>query len=200
MEGAGAVESVILEWTSHYGYLAIFALLMLGIVGLPVPDEVLLVFAGYLVSRGELLLLPTLGSAVAGSACGITLSYAIGRYAGRWLARDGGRRFHVGQPSLDRARDWFHRVGKWGLTVGYFVPGVRHLIAVVAGSSRIGPGAFATFAYAGAILWCGCFVLVGYETGNRWRGLLQSIHRHVVLAVVLLVVSCGIYALIRNRK
>lgn len=70
-----------LAWVSQYGYVAIFSLLVASIA-LPVPDDALLVFAGSLVSRGELALIPTIFSAFLGSLCGVTVSYALGRWFG----------------------------------------------------------------------------------------------------------------------
>ena len=65
------------EWIVRHGYGAIFLLLMLGIIGIPVPDETLLVFAGYLSSKGTLRLEPTIVTAFLGSACGISIRYVV---------------------------------------------------------------------------------------------------------------------------
>jgi membrane protein DedA with SNARE-associated domain len=70
---------------SQYGYLGIFSLLVAGIVGLPVPDETLLAFAGYLVYRRILYPAPTIAAALLGTLCGITVSYTLGRTAGLGL-------------------------------------------------------------------------------------------------------------------
>ena len=70
------------EWITRYGYAGIFVLLMLGIVGLPVPDEALLTFVGYLSFKGELAVVPSLVAAFLGSSTGISLSYGIGRVVG----------------------------------------------------------------------------------------------------------------------
>lgn len=199
IDGAGHVEDLILGWAGDYGYLAVFGLLMFGIVGLPVPDEVVLMFAGFLVSKGDLQLLPTLAAAVLGSACGITVNYGIGRIAGKRLTDRHGRWLRLSEGSLDRVRDWFSRVGKWGLTFGYFLPAVRHLMAVVAGSSRLSLKTFATFAYAGSLLWCSSFVLLGYLTGKEWRGVLRTFHRQVFLVMILLLIMGGAYLLVRRR-
>ena len=75
----------VLQWIGQYGYIAIFSLLVLGIVGLPVPDETLLTFTGYLVFQGHLSLGLAFLSCFAGSACGITLSYILGRTFGLTL-------------------------------------------------------------------------------------------------------------------
>src|ERR1022692_4940960 len=72
------MEQQVLAWIAQYGYLAIFSLLVLGIVGLPVPDETLLTFTGYLVFQGHLALPLAFLSGWAGSACGITLSWPRG--------------------------------------------------------------------------------------------------------------------------
>jgi membrane protein DedA with SNARE-associated domain len=79
--GAGTI------WITQYGYGAIFVLLMLGIVGLPVPDETLLTIAGYLVFKEKLAFLPTLLAAFLGSSCGMSVSYACGRGLGTYLIR-----------------------------------------------------------------------------------------------------------------
>ena len=65
-------------WITHYGYFAIFFLLLLGIVGLPVPDEWLLTFTGYLVFKNQLILPYAFAAAAFGSMCGVTLSYGLG--------------------------------------------------------------------------------------------------------------------------
>src|SRR5260370_29382653 len=78
----GPMMETALQWVAHYGYVAIFSLLVLGIIGLPIPDETLLLFVGYLIYRGQLRPIPSLISAFLGSLCWITLSYAFGRTFG----------------------------------------------------------------------------------------------------------------------
>jgi len=124
-------------WLSAYGYVALFVLLMVGIVGLPIPDETLLSTAGVLLYRGELDPIPTFIAAVVGSWCGITLSYIIGRTVGYSLFTKYPRLTHVTPERLEKVHRWFDRVGKWLLTFGYFLPGLRHLTALVAGTSKL---------------------------------------------------------------
>ena len=129
------MEQHVLAWIAQYGYLAIFGLLMLGIVGLPVPDETLLTFTGYLVFRGHLSLPLAFAAALAGSTCGITISYTLGRTFGLELIHRYGRYMRITEEHVEKAHAWFERVGHWGLTFGYFIPGVRHLTAYAAGMS-----------------------------------------------------------------
>jgi membrane protein DedA with SNARE-associated domain len=91
------LEETVLQWISQYGYLGIFSLLVSGIIGLPLPDEVLLTFSGYLVFNGQLALAPTIASAFLGSICGVTVSYIIGLTGGSFLVIKYGRCLYVTQ-------------------------------------------------------------------------------------------------------
>src|SRR5205823_3917171 len=144
------MEQQVLAWITQYGYFAIFSLLVLGIVGLPVPDETLLTFTGYLVYKGHLTLPLAFLSGFLGSACGITLSYVLGRTFGIHLIHRYGRYLHIKQEHLEKAHAWFGRAGHWSLTFGYFVPGVRHFTAYAAGMSDLKAATFMLFAYGGA--------------------------------------------------
>ncbi len=169
------MEQQVLAWITQYGYLAIFLLLVFGIVGLPVPDETLLTFSGYLIYRGNLSAPLAFATALAGSMSGITISYSLGRSFGHALLVRYGRYLHLTPERIERAHGWFSRIGHWALTFGYFVPGVRHLTAYAAGMSEVEPRQFALFAYSGSVLWVLSFLSLGYFLGERW----QDVQRHV---------------------
>ena len=153
-------EHSLTDLIGQYGYSAIFCLLVSGIVGLPVPDQLLLVLSGYCVLTKSLSLAPTLGAAILGSVFGITLSYALGRGSGSYLSR-----VPFAAARLENASRWFERFGKWTLLFGYFVPGVRNLIGFVSGMTRLRIRHFAPYAYAGAVISSVTCVLAGYFLG-----------------------------------
>lgn len=185
-------------WISHYGYVAIFLLLMLGIVGLPLPDETLLTLLGYLVLKGDLQMAPTFMTALTGAICGITVSYAIGRTGGMALVRKHGALLHLSDARLAIIRQWFDRIGKWSLIIGYFIPGVRHVIAIAAGTSGLRLSTFMLFAYAGAFLWSTVFITTGYIIGKEWRRLPEAMHGAILWAVLIIAVTGAGYALYRK--
>lgn len=187
----------VFYWVTHYGYLAIFCLLVLGIVGLPVPDETMLAFAGYLVYQRILLPVPTIAAALLGSLSGITISYVLGRTAGLGLLRKYGRFMHVTPAHVDRAHHWFERIGRWTLLIGYFIPGVRHLVAFVAGASRLRYPVFALFAYTGGMFWSLIFISVGFFFGQHWTSVLDRIENHVLEVVGVALGLLLLYLLIR---
>ena len=124
-------------WIASYGYVAIFGLLVLGIVGLPVPNEALLTFVGYLNSRGDLTLLLSMASAFLGNASGISLSYALGRLVGPPHLTKLSGRFYLHPEHIIMAQRWMQRWGKYTLLIAYFVPGVRHLAALMRSSAPL---------------------------------------------------------------
>ena len=190
----------LLNWIPEYGYPALFLLLMLGIVGLPIPDETLLTFSGYLIFKNELALMPTMVAAFLGSICGITISYAIGRRLGMYFVRTLGRILRITPDDLDRVKAGYVRWGKYALLVGYFVPGVRHLVALVAGSSNLPLVIFIPFAYTGALIWSATFLGLGYGLGETWTHASATVHRGLAVAGgIVFMVLIGLLVL-RMRK
>jgi membrane protein DedA with SNARE-associated domain len=173
------VEQQLLGWISHYGAWALFGLLALGVVGLPVPNETLLTLAGALIRKGELSLVPTLVAACAGNVSGATVSYLLGRFASKAFLH---RNFHHGLVTLEK---WFERSGKWALAFGYFIPGVRHFTAIGAGSSEFPFALFARYAYGGAILWTVLFLGLGYFIGAHLPSSFHAIRNKTLFACLI---------------
>jgi membrane protein DedA with SNARE-associated domain len=188
----------VLQWITTYGYAGIFCLLVLGIVGLPVPDETLMTFTGYLIFKGKLSFAPAFAAAFLGSVCGITISYWLGRKLGLPLVHRYGKYVHFGQSELDRVHNWFHRIGRWTLTFGYFVPGVRHFTAYVAGTTDMAFPEFALFAYPGAFIWCLTFISLGYYFGDRWDWVLARMHEDILYVSIAAGVCVLVYVLYRK--
>jgi membrane protein DedA with SNARE-associated domain len=190
---------LIHHWISAYGYAGIVVLLMLGIVGLPVPDETLLAFAGYLVFRRRLDMELTIISAFAGTICGISVSYLIGKASGILLLHRYGRYFSVTPERLRKATDWFTKIGKWTLPIGYFVPGVRHVTAYIAGAAELPYPIFALFAYCGGVVWSLTFILSGYFLGSKWDKVLSNVEDHILIGIGALVLLQFIFWFFKRK-
>lgn len=191
---------IILQWVAQYGYAGLFVLLLLGIVGLPIPDEILLLFSGVLVAQGKMALIPTIAVSVCGTICGISLSYVLGRTLGVQLVKRYGLYFHLTEDKLDRGRRWFRRAGRWALLFGYFVPGIRHVMAYLAGTTRLGLGEFALFAYTGGLLWSVSFILAGKYFGAEWMRMPRRIHHILLLISGIVILILVIYFLVKKRR
>jgi membrane protein DedA with SNARE-associated domain len=190
------MNELILQWVAHYGYITIFSLLMVGILGVPVPDETLIAYAGYLSFKGDLMLLPAFGAAFLGTACGITLSYSMGHIGGTYLIGKYGTYLHLTEDKIIKFRTWFGRFGKWVLLFSYFVPGIRHLMALTAGASKLAFPVFALFAFTGGFLWSLTFIAVGYYFGEEWGRMSQQLRHWFILGSSAVAIFLSAYILV----
>jgi membrane protein DedA with SNARE-associated domain len=190
----------ILHWITTYGYGAIFLLLMLGVVGLPIPDETLLVFCGYLVSKGNMHPAAAWLTAIAGSWCGISLSYTIGRTLGLGAVHKYGKYLHITDERLATVHAWFDRIGHWALFVGYYIAGVRHFTAIVAGTSKLKFTHFMAYAWSGGVLWVTTFLTLGYFLGENWQRIAESIHHYLLYVSIAAIAAALAYYLYQRRK
>ena len=187
------MEEQVLNWITQYGYIAIYLCLVLGIIGLPIPDETMMTFSGYLVFTGTLSLPLTFLTALAGSISGITISYALGRFLGIQLVHRYGKYLHITEERIQKAHSWFDRVGHWALTIGYFIPGVRHFTAYAAGISELEPRTFAIYAYSGSLIWVSTFIALGYFLGERWKAVEANIHYYLLWGAIAMGVAVIAY-------
>jgi membrane protein DedA with SNARE-associated domain len=190
----------ILNQVTAYGPPALTVLLVLGIVGLPVPDETLLVFCGYLVYSGHFSFPSIWIAAAAGSLMGISISYILGRTLGLAVIHRYGKRLGATEERLEKVHQWLKGVGHWGLAFGYFIPGVRHFTAVVAGATGLEYRIFATYAYTGGIFWVTVFLLLGYFLGESWQRVSENAHHVLLYGSIGLGAALGCYLLWRRRR
>jgi membrane protein DedA with SNARE-associated domain len=175
---------------SPHAYLVLYAMLAVGIAGMPLPDEIMLAFAGYNAYAGKLHIVPAILAAFLGSSTGLTISYLLGRGLGYPVVMRYGRYFFIPPEKLERAHNWFHRRGKWTLTFSIFIPSIRHILAIAAGTSKMEMKSFSFFAYLGSFLWTTAFVLFGFALGGqfpmlrgRWESLSNQMHLIILIAV-----------------
>jgi membrane protein DedA with SNARE-associated domain len=109
----------------------------------------------------------------------------------------------ITEQHINKAHAWFARVGHWGLTFGYFVPGVRHLTAYAAGMSAVEAPQFALFAYSGGCVWVATFLALGYFLGERWQVVERNIEHYfarVTVAAVILVAAYLVWRILQARR
>lgn len=191
-------------WLTSYGSFALFGLLALGIIALPVPEETLMVIAGILMSKGTLEIHPTIAAALGGSIFGITVSYLLGKSVGYYFLHKYGSWFGITEERIKSAHDWFERYGKWTLLIGYFIPGVRHLTGISAGASSLEFKYFSLFAYTGAVFWVSTFLSIGYFFGPYGLSFFEDyefpIDEAVHLILIALLIVVMVYFFIKYKR
>ena len=185
---------------AHFGYFGIIIVLIGGIVGLPIPDEVLLTYVGYKVSQGILSYIPSLLSAFVGAMGGISLSYLIGYKFGLPLIKKFGPKIHITEKKINRTQKLFLKVGPVLILIGYFIPGVRHLTAYVAALNSFSFKKFAVFAYTGAFLWGFTFVTLGRKLGKNWGIVDFYVSKYSMYLIVFIIFLSSILFLFWRKR
>lgn len=192
--------SSLLNQLQHYGASGLFALLALGIIGLPIPDETLLLLAGILVASHKLTLATAWLAAISGAMIGISTSYVLGRTLGHFAILKLLQKLGVSETHWHTAYQKFNRIGKWLLFIGYFIPGVRHFTGLIAGTTALPFRQFALFAYTGALCWANLFFWLGYFYGlNAIHFIMDNYERYGVWVLLPLLIFALTYFWIKRK-
>ncbi len=162
------------HFISSYGYAAIFLLSVLQSCCIPTSSELTIGFAGVLASQGKLSLVAVIAVAVAGEVVGAYIAWAIGRFAGRGFVDRYGRYVLLTHHDLDRAEDWYHRHGAWGVFVGRLVPVIRNFVAVPAGVAEYPLVPFGILTFLGSLVWLSTMALIGYGVGSSYHKVMKG--------------------------
>jgi membrane protein DedA with SNARE-associated domain len=181
------------------GYLAVFLLMLLGSMCIPIPSEVVMAFAGALCAPA--FAASVLGSpdaalsvpwvviwGIAGSMVGSWLAYALGAWGGRPAIDRWGRYLLLRPHEVDRAHAWFERRGEAVVFLGRLVPLIRAFVSLPAGVARMDLRRFTLFTLFGVIPWCLGLALAGKALGAQWHTLERYFAPVAALAAVALVV------------
>jgi membrane protein DedA with SNARE-associated domain len=186
---------------SSWGYPGIFGLMLLESSSLPVPSEVVLPFAGYLVSIGQLNFGLTVLVATVAAIAGSLIDYFIGLKGFQVLAEHkvlGRVIFSTAQ--LETAGRWFKKYGSFMIFIARLIPGLRTIISFPAGAARMPLPKFAAFTTAGCLLWNGVLIYVGYYLGSNWREV-AAVSQYIIVGVIAtFAVLIAVYLVVRRRK
>ncbi|HVC14365.1 MAG TPA: DedA family protein [Acidimicrobiales bacterium] len=169
------MEHILATW----GYLALFGIVLLSAMGIPVGSEAATGYAGALssgqltTSHDHLALGSVILVAVAGEIVGSILGYSIGRFGGRPLVDKLGRYVLLTHRDLDRAEAWFARRGEPFVLFGRFIPLLRSFVSLAAGLGEMTFGKFLAYTVAGCAIWCGILASIGYSLGASWHHVIK---------------------------
>ena len=175
---------------AYTGYGGIVILMAIESACIPLPSELIMPFAGYLVFEGSLNLFWVATAGAIGCNLGSLIAYEIGCYGGRPLVERYGRWILLGRRELDWADRFFLRWGYLAVFVARLLPVVRTFIALPAGISRMPRLRFHIYTFLGSWPWCLGLAWFGMKLGENWRGLGKYFHRFD--AVILVVLAVGI--------
>lgn len=168
------------------GYGGLVLLMAIESACIPLPSELIMPFAGYLVFDGSMKLLWAATAGAVGCNLGSLVAYEIGRYGGRPLVEQYGRWILLSRRELDWADHFFARWGYLAVLIARLLPVVRTFIALPAGVSRMPRGRFHIYTFLGSWPWCFALAWLGMKLGENWRELGKYFHQFdTVIAVAL---------------
>jgi len=200
---ANTIFQLLSDSFARYGYWVVFFGVMLENIGVPIPGETVLLFAGFLAYQGTIHILPAILTAIAGATTGASLGYWVGWYGGTSVVN----RFLRGFPRLlkryDDAQKKFHEHAQWAVFAARFIAGVRIFAGIVPGVLRMPFLPFLFFSFAGAVCWALAIGYIGFLFGSNWDKLIAFVGRMDRVALVIIAVAAVVLFLVhrvRRRK
>ncbi len=197
----GPVREMVTQIYDAVGYLGVALWVAIESVIIPIPSEIVLPFAGFLVGEG-VAIEPITGAAwnywlvvlagTIGATVGALIAYGIGAWGGRPIIERWGRYLGITTGDLDRADQFFARHGQAASFFGRMLPIIRSLVSFAAGVARMPLGRFTFFTFLGSLPWTAALVFAGVTLGANWETIGAWLKRfeYLVLAV-LVVVAVG---------
>jgi membrane protein DedA with SNARE-associated domain len=188
------------------GLPGIFVLMALSSACIPIPSEVVMLFAGFAVadpgqsaSQHHLTLVGVILVGLLGTMVGSWVAYGVGRGGRLELLERHGAKLHMGPAQIQRADRWFKRYGDPAVLFGRVIPLIRAFVSLPAGVAKMPLGRFTVFSLIGAIPWVVALTLAGYAAGGNWTSVRKGFE-YVTYAILVLIVLGALYALVQRRR
>lgn len=198
----GVLATFIIAVISGGGYLGIALLMAIESACIPLPSEIIMPFAGYLVSTGRFDLFLAATAGALGCNLGSIVAYEVGKHGGRPMAERWGRYVLIGPGELDAADRFFARWGGTAVLIGRLLPVIRSFIAFPAGVARMKLVPFHVYTFVGSWPWCFGLAWVGMKLGDKWNSdprLKAAFHQADAAIGAVLVLLAGLYLWHRIR-
>jgi membrane protein DedA with SNARE-associated domain len=189
----------VTETIGDFGAPAVFVLMMLESACIPVPSEVIQMFAGYLVSLDRMGLVAAIAAGTLGNVVGSWIAWGVGVKGGRPFIERYGKWAHVTPKRMALADRWFDRYGNRVVFWSRMLPIVRTFISLPAGVARMPFGRFTLYTFLGALPWVTALTLLGVWVGDNWETWESrlKIFDYVIAAIL---VGGAVYLVVRWRR
>ena len=185
-ELAQDLVDLIFDW----GYLGIFLLMSIESSFVPFPSEIILIPAGYLASQGEMNYMMIMTSALGGSLVGAFINYYLALLLGRKILKKYGKYFFINEKALEKMDIYFEKHGAISTFIGRLIPGIRQLISIPAGLSRMNLAVFSLYTALGAGVWALILTSLGYFIGDN-QELINTYLKQITVVVLISLVLLG---------
>jgi len=189
----------IVELVEQLGYLGIFIMMFLESTFFPFPSEVAMIPAGFLAAKGDMNLILAIVVGTIGSLTGALFNYYLARKYGRKGVLKFGKYFFFNEEKLEKMEKFFVDHGSFSTFVARLIPGVRQLVSLPAGLSKMPLDKFALHTTLGAGLWVTVLALLGYFLGENEALIAEYLHQIVLGTLAIIAIVSGIYVYMNKR-
>lgn len=183
----------LLDFMRSFGYVSLFALMTLESASAPIPSEIILPFAGYMVYLGAMDFTLALVVSTAASLAGALIDYYLAYFLGRPFVVAMLKSLRVDSRALDRAERWFDRSGQWTVLVARFVPLLRSVISLPAGLFEMNLRPFVLMTVIGGLGWSAILIYAGLAAGQLWESVFNSSTLVVDGIAAIIAAICALY-------
>jgi len=189
----------VVWFVESLGYFGIFIMTFIESTFIPIPSEITLIPAGYLVQKGQMSGLVVLLVSIAGTIGGALANYYIAYFFGRLLFVDKGKYFFLNPSKLKKIEQFFAEHGAISVFTGRFLPGVKHFISFPAGLAKMNLKLFALYTALGGAIWCTILITLGYIIGEN-EHLIKKYLKQLNFIFIILVSLLVIYYIWKKRQ
>ena len=193
------IAMIIVEWVEQFGYIGIFIMMFLESTFFPFPSEVAMIPAGYLAAKGDMNLIMAIVVGTLGSLMGALFNYYLAKKYGRKGVLRFGKYFFFTEEKLQKMEAFFVNHGSFSTFVARLIPGVRQLVSLPAGLSRMPLDKFALHTTLGAGIWVTILVLLGYFLGDNKVLIKEYLHQIVLVTLAIIAIASGAYVFMHKR-
>lgn len=200
------MDQIMINVINNFGYIGIAFLIAIENIFPPIPSEVILTFGGFMTTVSSMNVWGVIVSATIGSASGALALYYLGRLLNeerleRLFDSKLGKRLHLKKEDVRRAESWFSRHGNKTVFFCRFIPLVRSLISIPAGSAQMGMGVFMLLTILGTAIWNTVLVFLGKFAGDAWGNIAKyfNVYSIVAVGILALLVMAAVIVFIKKR-
>jgi len=193
------LSDIVINLISYLGYWGVFIAMTIESACIPLPSEVIMPFAGFVVSEGKMTLLGITLAGTFGNLVGSWIAYFVGLKGGRPLLEKYGKYILIGHKELDMADSWFERYGHEAVFISRLLPGIRTVISLPAGIAEMDLKKFSIYTFAGSLPWTLALGYLGVVLGPHWEQIKPYFHILDII-VVISVIAFIIYFIYYYRK
>ncbi len=190
---------LVIEIISRTGYAGITVLMALESACIPIPSEIIMPFAGYLVITERFSLWAVVLAGTIGNLLGSVAAYLAGYYGGRSLVEKYDKYVFVSSCELNRAQKWFEKYGNLSILFSRMLPVIRTFISLPAGIAKMPFWKFSFYTFVGSLSWSFVLAYAGVITGENWENI-EIYFRKFDWLIVVLIVAAAVWWVLEKRK